>query len=124
MNLLLALAVGLLFGCGALLLLERDLLRQAGGVLLMSHGANLFLMASALIRGHAPIHPVDSPDSVSDPIVQALTLTAVVITAALLALVLALVLRIHETHGTVEVDAIHRMKLDEEVGGGEPGGDG
>lgn len=123
MNLVLALVVGVLFGCGALLLLERDLVRQTGGVLLMSHGANLFLMASALTRGHAPIHPVASPDGVSDPLVQALTLTAVVITAALVTLVLALVLRVYETHGTVDVDTVHRMKLDEEStvdsGGGE-----
>lgn len=121
MNLVLALVVGVLFGCGALLLLERDLVRQTGGVLLMSHGANLFLMASALTRGHAPIHPVDSPDGVSDPLVQALTLTAVVITAALVTLVLALVLRVYETHGTVDVDTVHRMKLDEEETG-DPGG--
>lgn len=114
MNLLLALAVGVLFGCGALLLLERDLVRQTGGVLLMSHGANLFLMSSALIRGAAPVHPVESPEAVSDPVVQALTLTAVVITAAVVALLLALVLEIHQTHGSVSVETMHRAELEDE----------
>lgn len=105
MIVLFALAVGALFAAGSFLLLERDLLRMAAGVLLLSQSANLFLMASGLLHGKAPIHPV-LPGEVSDPLVQALTLTAVVITFGVTALLLALVLRVQATHGTIDAEDV------------------
>lgn len=106
MILLLALAVGVLFGAGAFLLMEKDLVRMAAGVLLMSQAANLFLMASGLQRGEAPYLPAADPAAVSDPLVQALTLTAIVISFGVAALLLALVLQVDATHRTIEVDDI------------------
>lgn len=105
MILLLALAIGALFAAGSFLLFERDLLRMTAGVLLLSQSANLFLMSSGLTHGAAPIHPVP-PERVSDPLVQALTLTAIVITFGVTALLLALVLRVHATHGTIDAQDV------------------
>ena len=73
MNLVFALAAAVLFGAGAYLLLKRDLVRVVVGVSLISQSAILTLLASALTRGPAPIHPLpDAP--VSDPVVQSLAL--------------------------------------------------
>ncbi|CCH88429.1 Na+/H+ antiporter, subunit C [Modestobacter italicus] len=92
---ILAFAVGAaaLFGCGAYLLLHRDLFRVIGGIALISQAATLTLIASALTRGQAPIAP-DPDRPVSDPVPQALALTALVIGLATLALLLALVHRL------------------------------
>jgi multicomponent Na+:H+ antiporter subunit C len=93
MNLIFALAAASLFGTGAYLLLSRDLVRVVLGVVLVSQASTLTLIASGLARGAAPIHPL--PDGeVSDPLSQAMALTAIVIGLAVTALLLVLVLRV------------------------------
>jgi multicomponent Na+:H+ antiporter subunit C len=93
MNLVFALAAAALFGTGAYLLLSRDLVRVVLGVVIVSQAAVLTLMAAAIVRGAAPIHPLpDEP--VSDPLSQAMALTAIVIGMAVTALLLTLVLRV------------------------------
>lgn len=123
MILLFAFAVAALFGAGALLVLERDLVRVMAGALLMSQSANLFLMASGLTRGEAPILPVADRAAVSDPLAQALTLTSVVISFGVSALLVGLVLRVHANHGTIDVGEIGAAAADaeEERREGEPG---
>jgi len=92
-NLVFALAASVLFGTGAYLLLKRDLVRVVMGVVIVSQAAVLTLIASALVRGAAAIYPLpDEP--VSDPLSQAMALTAIVIGMAVTALLLALVLRV------------------------------
>jgi multicomponent Na+:H+ antiporter subunit C len=92
-NLVFALAAATLFGLGAYLLLNRDLVRMVLGVVVVSQAAVLTLMASAIVRGDAPIYPLpDGP--ISDPLSQAMALTAIVIGMAVTALLLALVLRV------------------------------
>jgi multicomponent Na+:H+ antiporter subunit C len=93
MTLVFALAAASLFGTGAYLLLNRDLVRVVLGVVLVSQAATLTLIAAGLTRGAAPIHPL--PDGeVSDPLSQAMALTAIVIGLAVTALLLVLVLRV------------------------------
>jgi multicomponent Na+:H+ antiporter subunit C len=93
MKLAFALAAGVLFGSGAYLLLNRDLVRLVFGVVLVSQAATLTLIASGLTRGEAPIHPLPEGE-VSDPLSQAMALTAIVIGLAVIALLLVLVLRV------------------------------
>jgi multicomponent Na+:H+ antiporter subunit C len=93
MNLLFALAAAALFGTGAYLLLSRDLVRVVIGVVVVSQAAVLTLMASAIVRGVAAIYPLPT-EPVSDPLSQAMALTAIVIGMAVTALLLALVLRV------------------------------
>lgn len=104
MSLLFALAAAALFGTGAYLLLRRDLVRVVLGVVVISHAAILTLVASAVTRGSAPIYPL-AEGPVSDPLSQALALTAIVIGLAVTTLLLALVLRV--------VRAYHSLGLDE-----------
>lgn len=102
MTLAFALTVGVLFGTGSFLLLKRDLFRVVMGVVVISNGANIALMAAARSRGDAPIHPADEP--VADPLVQALTLTALVIGFATAALLFAIVYRVYRSHSTVDFE--------------------
>jgi multicomponent Na+:H+ antiporter subunit C len=93
MRLLFALAASMLFGTGAYLLLNRDLVRVVLGVVIISQASTLTLIASGLARGAAPILPLPRGD-VSDPLSQAMALTAIVIGLAVTALLLAIVLRV------------------------------
>ena len=105
MNLVFALAAAVLFGAGAYLLLKRDLVRVLVGVSLISQSAILTLLASALTRGQAPIHPLaDAP--VIDPVVQSLALTALVIGLAVTALLLVVVDRVSQTYHTITQDDV------------------
>jgi len=93
MRLLLALAASMLFGTGAYLLLNRDLVRVVLGIVIISQASTLTLIASGLTRGAAPILPLPRGE-VSDPLSQAMALTAIVIGLAVTALLLVIVLRV------------------------------
>jgi multicomponent Na+:H+ antiporter subunit C len=103
-TLLFAVAVGVIFGCGAYLLLKADLFRIVLGIMLIANAANLALITSGLRRGPAPISP--GADPVSDPLVQALAITAIVIGFATAALLLSLAYRIYSTAQTVDLDEL------------------
>jgi multicomponent Na+:H+ antiporter subunit C len=105
MNLVFSLAAAVLFGSGAYLLLKRDLVRVVVGVALISQSAVLTLLASALTRGRAPIYPLpDGP--ISDPLVQSLALTALVIGLAVTALLLVVVDRVSQAYHTIAHDEV------------------
>ena len=105
MNLVFALAAATLFGMGAYLLLSRDLVRVVLGVVVVSQAAVLTLMASAIVRGVAAIYPLpDEP--ISDPLSQAMALTAIVIGMAVTALLLVLVLRVTVAYRSRALDQL------------------
>jgi multicomponent Na+:H+ antiporter subunit C len=106
MTLLLSLAVAVLFGAGAYLLLKHDLLRVVAGTLLISNASTLFIMSAGLSRGAAPIYPLPERGAVADPLVQAMTLTAIVITFGVAALLLALIYRVYVAHTTLDTDTL------------------
>jgi len=116
MTLLFAAGVGVVFGCGAYLLMETNLLRVIVGLILVSNAANLALMAAGLRRGAVPVAPFD--EQISDALTQAMTLTALVIGLAVIALLLAMVLRIHDGQGTIDFGDLRRAE--EEAGEAEP----
>jgi multicomponent Na+:H+ antiporter subunit C len=100
-----ALTASVLFGTGAYLVLSRDLVRVVLGVVMISQAAVLTMMASALTRGVAPILPTPS-GILSDPLSQAMALTALVIGMAVTALLLALVLRVVHAYRSRELDEV------------------
>ena len=104
MNLFIALVVAVLFGTGATLLLKPDLFRVVVGLVLIANAASLTVIASGLSRGQAPINPLVPGEPVSDPLTQAMTLTALVIGFAVTALLLAMVHRVYTTHRSVDLD--------------------
>lgn len=92
MSVLLAFTAAMLFGIGTYLVMQRKLSRIIIGLALISHGANVLLMMSGP-RGRAPIIGNADPSDFADPLPQALALTAIVITFATTALLLALAYR-------------------------------
>ncbi len=101
MNVLLALAVAVLFGSGTFLMLKHDLIRVAAGVLMISNATTLFIMTVSLHRGRAPIYPLPEDQPISDPVVQSLALTAIVIGFGLTALLLVIIFRVYGLYGTL-----------------------
>ena len=105
MKLIFALVAATLFGSGAYLLLNSDLVRVVLGVVLISQAAVLTLIASGLTRGAAPIYPLTERE-VSDPLSQAMALTAIVIGLAVTALLLVLILRVVEAFASRDIDEV------------------
>lgn len=112
MNLLTAAAIGVLFGTGVFLLLKSDLLRVVAGLVLISNAANLTLMGSGLTRGQTPIKPFTGDEPVSDPLTQALTLTALVIGFAVTALLLSLVVVLYRRRHSVDLDDLSQQEIE------------
>ena len=106
MILLISLGIAVVFGSGAYLLLKHDFIKVIAGIVLVSNSANLFIMASGLSRGDEPIYPLVNGDSVSDPLVQAMTLTAIVIGFGVTALMISLVYRVYQTHQSVDIEQL------------------
>lgn len=115
MTLLAALVIGILFGAGAHLLLQRDLVRIAAGMILISNAANLFIMSAGLFLGVPPIYPIPPDETISDPLVQALVLTAIVISFGVTALLLALIYRIYAELRSVDQQDLRRIEERDEV---------
>ncbi len=93
-SLVLLLAMGVMYACGIYLMLERSMTRVLLGFLLAGNATNLLLLLMAGGAGLAPIveDGVD-PSGMTDPLPQALILTAIVITFAVSAFMMALIYR-------------------------------
>ncbi len=85
--------MAVLFACGVYAMLERSLTRVLIGFLLLGNGANLLLLIVMGAPGIAPFFGDAPASDFSDPLPQALTLTAIVITFAVSAFLLALIYR-------------------------------
>ena len=90
----LIIVMAVLFACGVYAMLERSLTRVLIGFLLLGNATNLLLLIVMGRPGVAPFFgAAASTDEMSDPLPQALTLTAIVITFAVSAFLLALIYR-------------------------------
>lgn len=92
-SLILIIIMGALFAAGVYAMLERSLTRVLIGFLLLGNAANLFLLIVMGAPGIAPFFGDAEAAEMSDPLPQALTLTAIVITFAVSAFLLALIYR-------------------------------
>ncbi len=100
----LAAALGVLFSLGTFLVLRRDVVRVVWGVTIISQSANVYLVTMGGLSGSAPIvsHGGEGAAHTTDPLVQALVLTAIVIGFGTTALALVLTYRVYEEHGTID----------------------
>lgn len=103
MTFLLAFVAASLFACGAWLLMQRRLSRIIIGIGLLGHGANMLLITAGGKGGDAPLIGRGT-GPYSDPLPQALGLTAVVITFGVTALLLALGFRSWQITGDDRVE--------------------
>lgn len=118
-NITLALVAGSLVGCGVYLLMARGVVRALLGVIMLGNGVNvLFLMAGGA-AGRAPIVGQGATDEsqMSDPLPQALVLTAIVISLAMTAFVMALAYRSYQlTAGDAIIDDLEDSRVRERAG--------
>ena len=102
-SLTLMIVSGVLITAGVYLMMERSLTRILVGVLLAGNGVNLlFLIASGEPAG-APFIGTDRGRDISDPLPQAMVLTAIVITLGLTAFLLTMAYRSFQLNGHDEV---------------------
>lgn len=119
-SLALVVAVGVLVGCGVTLVLERSLSRILVGFVLIGNGINVLFLVSSGAAGSAPIIGL-SDEPMSDPLPQAMALTAIVITLGVTAFGLALAYRAWQLTGSDDVqddledDLIRRRAERDEV---------
>ncbi|WP_457090718.1 Na+/H+ antiporter subunit C [Microvirga sp. P5_D2] len=108
MELILALAVGVLTASGVWLLLRPRTFQVIIGLSLLSYAVNLFIFGMGRLRVGAPPVLEDTttvdPTLYADPLPQALVLTAIVISFAMTALFLVVLLASRGLTGTDHVD--------------------
>jgi multicomponent Na+:H+ antiporter subunit C len=109
-ELLLALASGVLYATGLFLMMRRRLAQLIVGLSLLANGSNLLIFTAAgLTRSRPPIVPMgaaalDTP--FADPVPQSLVLTSIVIGFGVTAFALALAHRAHQTVGVDDLDQL------------------
>jgi multicomponent Na+:H+ antiporter subunit C len=109
MSLVLATVVGGLFALGTFLVVRRDVVRVVWGLAVLSQGANVYLLAvGGVSEGTHDLVPVLATHGgevprTADPLVQALVLTAIVISFGTTAFALALSYRAYEENESIDV---------------------
>ena len=118
-NLTLVVACAAMSGCGVYLLLERSLTRVLVGLVLLSNGINLMFLLASGPAGESAFYGSADPADMSDPLPQALVLTAIVITLGTVAFLLAMAHRSWQlnSHDDVQDDVedsrIRRLALED-----------
>jgi len=110
MEILLAVVIGLLYTAGVYLLLRRSIVKLMLGIMFFSHATNLLIFVSGGLQKGQPQFANDGVHAVSanptDPLPQALILTAIVIGFGMTAFFLALMYRFYQTMGTEDMDEL------------------
>lgn len=91
---------------------QRNLFKQLLSLAIADTGANMLLVAIGYISNmEAPIYSPSTPIArFVDPLPQALVLTAIVIGVGVLALGAALLVKVYEKYGTLEIDKLKLLK--------------
>lgn len=118
-EILYALGTGILFGIGVFQLLRRDLIKSIIGFAILFTAINLFILAVGAYDGELPpytdnVQPgvamIDQERQVSDPLVQALILTAVVVSFGSYALLLGMVNIVSRRFDTADSDEMAELQ--------------
>ena len=108
MELVLALGIGIFTASGVWLILRPRTFQVIVGLSLLSYAVNLFIYAMGWLRVDAPAiverGAAADPARYTDPLPQALVLTAIVISFAMTALLLVVLLASRGITGTDHVD--------------------
>jgi multicomponent Na+:H+ antiporter subunit C len=111
-DLIYAATIGLLFALGVFQLLRRDLIKAVMGFGVLFTGVNLFFLASGAFDGIVPpfAENVEKGLQTSDPLVQSLILTAIVVSFGTISLLLAMVNMSSRRYGTIDSDEVNQLK--------------
>jgi len=106
MEILMTIVAGFLVACATYLILSKSILRIILGTALLSHGAHLLLLSmGGLKTGAAPLLGQNA-DSYTDPLPQALILTAIVISFGVTSFFLVLAYRAYQELKTDDMDKL------------------
>ena len=96
---------------------QKHLIKIVLGLGIIDYGINLLIVSIGFNDGGtAPIYTLSdlmngvTPKFFVDPIPQALTLTSIVIGACVTAMSMSLVMRLHESYGTLDTREIRRLR--------------
>lgn len=102
-----ALLVGVLFGCGTYLVLQRSFVKILFGFIILSNAANLLVLAmSGEPDGRGAPLVMEGGGRLVDPLPQALILTAIVIGFGLIAYLVVLLYRLFLDHRTTDAGVL------------------
>jgi multicomponent Na+:H+ antiporter subunit C len=108
-DLLSAISIGALFGIGIFQLLRRNVIRSAIGLIITTNAINLFLFSTGAYQGLVAAYS-GSTGQVSDPLPQALVLTAIIISMGGFSFILGLLYIISVRYKTNDSDQIQGLK--------------
>mgnify|MGYP006278224845 CR=1 FL=1 len=93
-------------------IVKRNLIKIIIGVSIMDYSLYLFLVLFGYrMSGRSPIHdPSQEIQNMVDPLPQALILTAIVISVAVLALMISIAVRLYEKYGTFDITEIRKLR--------------
>lgn len=110
MEILTAFAIGVTFAAGLYLMLRRNVIRSAMGLMILANALNLFLLSSGAYIGERAAYVTGSAERYSDALPQALILTAIVISLGGTAFVLSMLYIIAERYETGDSDQVDGLK--------------
>lgn len=113
MEILISIVVGILFTIGVYLILSKNMTRIIIGTGILSHGVHLLLLTMGGLKQGAPPLLGEKAASYTDPLPQALILTAIVISFGVTSFFLVLAYRAYKAHGTDNMDEMEGAKSDE-----------
>ncbi|MHA6252847.1 Na(+)/H(+) antiporter subunit C [Oceanobacillus sp. CAU 1775] len=106
MEILMSVVIGIVFTVSVYLMMSRNLVRVILGTLTLSHGVHLMLITmSELQRGGPPLLNQPS-ESYTDPLPQALVLTAIVIAFGVTSVLLTMAYRTYQEHQTEDLEQL------------------
>ncbi|HKL03571.1 MAG TPA: Na+/H+ antiporter subunit C [Cryomorphaceae bacterium] len=110
MQVLLAIAIGLLYAAGIYMILRRSLVKLIIGLILLGNGVNLLIfLLGRITKGNPPIieDGMKTFEGVyADPVPQALILTAIVISFGLQSFAIVLIKRVYKVVKTDDMDQL------------------
>lgn len=111
MNVLLAIGTGIMFGLGVFQLLRRDLLKSAMGFYVLFTAINLLFITVGAFDGEVAAYTTEAGQAQpSDPLVQALLLTAIVISFGTYSVLLGLIAISSRRYRTITTDQVDKLK--------------
>lgn len=109
MTLLVALTTGLLFAIGVYQMLRRNVIRSLIGLMILANAVNLFLLSTGAYEGIEAAYTT-ADQARSDPLPQALILTAIVISMGGTAFILAMLYIISARYKTADMDEVDGLR--------------
>lgn len=110
MEILVSIGIGLLTACGLYLMLRPRTFSVILGLTLLSYAVNLLIFASGRLKASMPPLALPGLSGLTDPLPQALVLTAIVIGFGMTAYLVALALRAIGEGGSDHVDTLEKPR--------------